>query len=185
MEQHDATKMTNALKKALKAISIYKEEKDSVHKQLATQEKDIRRLRLEFSKKSKEAKSKEKKRAQAMFGGGEKNAKKDSEKPQTLTDQEPAQMPLQASSMSQMKPQKTIAEANGNKTETENVHLPTESTTSLGEIAIENGDDDDDDESSNDGDSSFFEEHSEALLILSGVAVGWFILRMVNRRNNP
>ena len=172
--------MTNALKKALKAISTYKKENEIMYKQLATQEKDIRRLRLEFSKKSKEAKAKEKKRAQAMFGGGERKAKKDSENPQ-----EPAQIPLQTSSkkvsFSPMTYKKPENEANGNKTETEDVNSLAESTASLGEIATERGDDDDD---SKDGDFSFFEEHSEALLILSGVAVGWLILKMVNRRNH-
>ena len=192
MEQHDTTKMTTALKKALKAISTYKKESDSMCKQLATQEKDIRRLRLEFSKKSKVTKAKEKKRAQAMFGGGEKEGKKDSETNETLTAQDPAQSPLQVSSKSVSVPQittkKTLAKetdkAKTSKIEKEIVTSQAENIVTSGEIEIEKGDGGgDDDDDGKDYDYSFLEEHSEALLILSGVAIGWFILKMVNKRN--
>ena len=188
MEQHDTTKMTNALKKALKAISTYKEENDSMCKQLATQEKDIRRLRLEFSKKSKVAKAKEKKRAQAMFSGTEKEGKKYSQTNETFTAQDPAHLPLPVSSKGVSVPQiitkksiaKEVDKTKTSKAEEASLKSKAENTVNLGDFEIEKGDDDND----KDDDHSFLEEHSEALLILSGVAIGWFILKMVNRRNN-
>mmetsp|Transcript_22791 Transcript_22791/g.48434 ORF Transcript_22791/g.48434 Transcript_22791/m.48434 type:complete len:372 (+) Transcript_22791:96-1211(+) len=73
MKQHDKNKMNDALKKALRAISVYKKENDRMYKQLSTQEKDIRKLRLEFSETDKATRKKEKERARAMFGDPKKS----------------------------------------------------------------------------------------------------------------
>ena len=181
MEQHDTTKMTNALKKALKGISSYKKENDKMYKQLSTQEKDIRKLRLEFSKKAKAAKVKEKKRARAMFSGDEQE-KKDPEKIEMPTIRGKAQIPIQSSLERLSIPKITtnehsvriLDEADTIETETKDGKSTTKKATTSAE-----SEEDDDDFS----DPAFFEEHREALSILSAITIGWLVLKMITRKN--
>ena len=195
MERHDTSKMTKALKKALEAISVYKKEGDSMYKQLSTQEKDVRRLRLEFSQKTKAARIKEKQRARAMFGGDEEE-KKDSEKKEMSAGH--ATIPI-ASSISTSPlhaPSQRLC-----KSETESsvpsVTIPDEIVSGetkakkreslkkkvafadeITHVPANVNKDEDDDYSR----PSFLEDHSEALFILSGIAIGWLVVNMVTKK---
>jgi hypothetical protein len=203
MERHDTSKMTNALKKALESISIYKKENDSMYKQLSIQEKDIRRLRLEFSKKSKAALQKEKKRARAMFGREDEN-KKDSEKIEMPTIQDTIAISSSITSSSSKSQHRLHSSLESlpmpniisNKTSVaisdEDISSETKTKRDKSlkkkvataieiEVApafIDDNKEDDDDYS----EPSFFEEHSEALFVLSGIAIGWLVVKMVNKK---
>ena len=189
MERHDIIKMTKALKKALESISIYKKENDSMYKQLSIQEKDIRRLRSEFSKKSKAALQKEKKRARAMFGREDQN-KKDSEKIEmptiqgtTATSTSKSQDRLHSSLESlpipniiSNKPLVTISDEDISSDLKKKVATAIE--TEVTPAFTDDNKEDDEDYS----EPTFFEEHSEALFILSGIAIGWMVVMMVNKK---
>lgn len=199
--------MANTLKKALGAISNYKKENDQMYKQLSTQEKDIRRLRLEFSKKTKVALKKEKQRARAMFGKDDKE-KMDSEKGEGSTIQDTttilmtssianssskSQNPLQSSSESLPSPnissnipsvviscddieRKMKREMGKSLKKEAAAAVEIEVATPV----VDATEDEDKDDSHSD--PTFFEEHIEALLILSGIFVGWFLVKMATKK---
>jgi len=190
MEQHETTKMTNTLKKAQEAISIFKKQNDNMYKQLFTQEKDIRRLRLESSKKTKAALIKEKKRARAMFG--DEQEKKDPQRIEKSTTKDKAEV--------SMAPSSTTSSSSNLQASLESVYLPESAPTKSLVQAVEAGvsqtqisgdkaiqkdvvasaeiEEEGDDYS----DPTFFEEHIEALLILMGIAVGCLIFNMANQK---
>jgi hypothetical protein len=189
MERHDIIKMTKALKKALVSISIFKKENDSMYKQLSIQEKDIRRLRLEFSKKSKAALQKEKKRARAMFGREDQN-ENNSEKLEmptihdmTATSSSKSQDRLNSSLESlpipniiSNKPSVTTSDEDISSDLKKDVATTIE--TEVTPAFTDDNKEDDEDHSK----PSFFEEHSEALFILSGIAIGWMVVMTFNKK---
>jgi hypothetical protein len=177
MERHDTTKMTKTLKKALEAISLYKKENDSMYKQLSVQEKDIRRLRSEFSKKAKTTLIKEKKRARAMFGadsqdsipppGSISSSLENLSTPKIALDNAPA-----AGSDEGLAARKTSYSS-----EKEN------STAVESEVAPALEDSREKEEEEDDySEAKFFEEHGEALLILSGIFIGWLVVKMTTKK---
>mmetsp|Transcript_24503 Transcript_24503/g.57919 ORF Transcript_24503/g.57919 Transcript_24503/m.57919 type:complete len:480 (+) Transcript_24503:180-1619(+) len=191
MEQHNASKMSDALKKALKAISRYKKEGDLMYKQLATQEKDIRRLRLEFSKKNKATRVKEKERAKAMFCNdkevGKNSKKKDPAIQSTISIHESdpsSSSSYSVQSIPQYSPKETekpsgmvVTKQDENystKSETQEIQTPPKNSS-----ATFGGDEDEDDD---DSPISFVEEHIEALLIVGGIAIGWLAVKMLTKR---
>lgn len=181
MERHDASKMTSALKKALEAISLYKKEGDPMYKQLATQEKDIRRLRLEFSKKNRATRIKEKERAKAMFGSDKEektNFKKNDAAIQSsaLASKSLKSTPQHLSHETEKSYEMPITpqdESYSIKRKEEE-----EAETSSENVSAGDNEDEDDDYSQ----LSFIEEHGEALIILSGIAVGWLVVQMFTKK---
>lgn len=178
--------MANTLKKAHEAISIYKNENDNMYKQLFTQEKDIRRLRLEYSKKTKAALIKEKKRARAMFGNEQE--KKDPQRIEISTTKDKAEASMAPSST-------TTSSSNlqASLPETAPIKFPLQAddagksqTLISGEKAIQkdilNSAEIEEEEGDDYSDPTFFEEHIEALLILMGIAVGCLFFKMVNQK---
>ena len=161
-----------------------------MYKQLFTQEKDIRRLRLESSKKAKAALIKEKKRARAMFGDEqekkdpqriEKSATKDKAEvsmapSSTTSSSSNLQASLESVSLPEIAPIKSILQADEAGTSQTQISgdkaIPKDVVTSA-EIE-EEGDDH--------SDPTFFEEHIEALLILMGIAVGCLFFNMANQK---
>mmetsp|Transcript_113896 Transcript_113896/g.233071 ORF Transcript_113896/g.233071 Transcript_113896/m.233071 type:complete len:174 (-) Transcript_113896:95-616(-) len=172
MKQHDKNKMNDALKKALRAISVYKKENDRMYKQLSTQEKDIRKLRLEFSETDKATRKKEKERARAMFGDPKKSILArnpmdfpgSGSAPQNSIRASFRESP--ASEIASDKPLAAISNA-GSSRETKPTH---------------DDDDGDDGGDDDDGTSSFLEEHIESLVIVSVLALGWFLATRMNKK---
>eukprot|EP00531_Pseudo-nitzschia_arenysensis_P003897 CAMPEP_0116151382 /NCGR_PEP_ID=MMETSP0329-20121206/20065_1 /TAXON_ID=697910 /ORGANISM="Pseudo-nitzschia arenysensis, Strain B593" /LENGTH=484 /DNA_ID=CAMNT_0003647987 /DNA_START=114 /DNA_END=1568 /DNA_ORIENTATION=+ len=196
MEEHQTAKMTNNLKKALKAISTYKNENDKMYKQLLAQEKDIRRLRLEYSKKSKAALIKEKLRARAMFG--DKKEKKHPQRVEESKIDNTTDISKQASSItgSSSNPHASLESLSIPNLATNEVPsqipdgAPASEPKAIDVKSIRKNvtfkeeeehcdDDDDGDDSSN---QTFFEEHIEALLILTGIAVGCFVFKLITNK---
>ena len=164
MERYDTSKMTNSFKKALEVISTYKKENDAMYKQLCMQEKDVKRIRIEFSKRSKSALEKERKRARAMF------QKSPRVKSSLSLDKKSVKMPHNPPNSTKIKgDESSIITVDG-------VEIPA-SDNEYAETSADNEDEED-----KYSESSFFKEHSEAILILSGIAVAWLAIKLVTKK---
>ena len=179
-----------ALKRALEAISVYKNEGDPMYKQLSTQEKDLRRLRLEFSKKTKAAKTKEKEQAKAMFGGEGKENKPTDQSSIPISNSDPTSSspcptdPTSRHLSEQEDDSNDVAmtalyEKISTKTKVEQFGSSKNQTASNDILERVDDNEDEDDDCPQ---RSFIEEHGEALLILSGIALGWMVVKLATKR---
>mmetsp|Transcript_17540 Transcript_17540/g.38334 ORF Transcript_17540/g.38334 Transcript_17540/m.38334 type:complete len:489 (+) Transcript_17540:37-1503(+) len=197
MELHGSSNMNirSAMKRALEAISVYKNEGDPMYKQLSTQEKDLRRFRLEFSKKTKAAKTKEKERARAMFGGEIKENKNSEKKESTIqhsipisnsgsTPSSPCPLDLTSQHLSEQRDNSndvtmtTLLENISAKSKVEELGSSKNQTACIDILERVDDNEDEDD----DCPQPFIEEHGEALLILSGIALGWIVVKLVTTK---
>lgn len=196
MERHDAAKMKNALKKALKAISFYRNENDSMYKQLSIQENDIRRLRLQFSKNEKLVRNKEKKRARAMFGRTNQESR-DSKNhipesssissscstfqylPHLSLKNLPALEKKSYNSSMRISDKDMSGVTKSKSGESSNKKVVTASEIEDDPARVDANEEDEDDDYT---EPTFFEEHSEALLILSGFILTCFVVQIVTKK---
>ena len=205
MEKHDETQMMKTLKKALTIVSRYKKENDRMYKQLTSQEKDIRKIRAEFSKKAKMTLQKEKQRARAMFSRTS-NETKNQRKVETSTAPDINPVPtssnidcsrsatqcflkssLQTLAEPKIKPKKQVvpifdedfsSKMKPNVGESKKIIATETEVKDVSTLTASNEGEEDDENSEH----AFIEEHSEALLILSALAVGWLLVNMAVKR---
>jgi tetratricopeptide (TPR) repeat protein len=160
-EKHHTQKAIDTLKKALEVFSEYKNESDPNYQQLVAQEKQVRKLYLKCKDRLKAEIQREKRAAQAMFGGSSKTEeKKDAEKRSAANisdastpalEQVSSQSPIESTDEDELKlphrdiPKKRVSFADGK--------IP--------------GDFEDE--------PSFWEEHKEAIILAGGMAIGSFL----------
>lgn len=189
-QQHEAQQAMDMLKKALEVIAMYKVENDSMFQQLATQEKELRRLYAFCKDRLKAERELEKKRAMAMFGGGGLLEEKKDTDHKTNGDDEngtptkvhaksapttsPATSPTSTASPTAASVPGILTSENGNEDKSGSRVRATRRVTFTdggrpGEVLEDN-------------EPGFFTEHKEALLLMGGIAVGSFLVQALLRR---
>jgi hypothetical protein len=86
-ERSETEEADKKLKEAMDVIAMYKKESDPMFQQLVAQEKQVRKLHVGYRQRIKAEKTKEKKRAVAMFGGSglvERHVSDVNEKPTSI-----------------------------------------------------------------------------------------------------
>ena len=167
-EKHQTQKAIDTLKKALEVFVEYKSESDSNYQQLVGQEKQVRKLFVKCKDRLKAEVQREKKAAQAMFGGSSKSEeKKDPDAP------EPGKISSdQATASPSSVP--TITPKTQTPLESDNETAPISPRREIPKKRVSfadgkiPGDVEDD--------PSFWDEHKEALLLVGGVAIGSFLV---------
>jgi hypothetical protein len=187
MERHDPSEAIQTLKKALQAISTYKQNGGPMLKQLTTQEREVRKIHTECTQRMKAIKMKEKQRARAMFGNAGEEKKDADKKPppdaeisgsgsEIAAETSPAASPQEEGEATARSPppiENTPDETNGKSAGRGS--LPKKKRVSFADGSVP-GDPDD-------SEPSFFEEHKEALFLVTGIAMGCLAMHLVfNRR---
>jgi hypothetical protein len=179
LKKNEPSEAIKIFKKALDAISMYKKEGDPMYKQLFSLEKEIARLYAESAHSLKLIKEKEKKRARAMFAGGEE--KRDIDRKSSTTTPNGVDPSAGASSSIPTENVSSKSVEINDSTEspgTSPIHNPPKKKVSFadGKVPGEEYDDDEED--------SFFSEHVEALFILAGIGLGCLLVNLAFRKKS-
>ena len=178
-EKHDTHDALTQLKKGLEKVSEYKIDGDSMHQQLASQEKQIRKLHGSCIARLKVERKKEKQRAKAMFGSGSGEEKKDEAFSSPINKQQQQQQASSStttgvstsrsksisSSTSTSSPDAVDDRTNGSNATNRQRQQQLKKQVSFADGSKPG------DATTKDG-PSFWEEHMEAMIVVGGIALG-------------
>jgi tetratricopeptide (TPR) repeat protein len=185
-EKYHTEEALEHLKKGLDMVAMFKKEGDAMFQQLASQEKQIRKLFTACRERLKAEKKKQKKAAIKMFSSSSEE-KKDSEKepgrqtvPETSKSMAVEKKVVENDPAEEMSPEATDSTTPNNEMESGNPILASRRKGLKKQVSFADGSKPgtvDDDIG-----PSFWEENVEALIILAGVALGSAFVHLAFRR---